>query len=170
MARTALTKGGQIFLTLMALFYAACVTSQSGLLLLFIGLIGGCFAVNWTFSRRNARQVIIEAPKKETLVEGSAASQPWQLTNKTSKHIELLEIYSQTGLLFRIPFLKSGETLAVVPNLIYQKRGIFPHNQIVVLSTAPYGLLRSSRKVQLKGEVVVLPLIYETPCPNTPGL
>jgi 1,4-dihydroxy-2-naphthoate octaprenyltransferase len=55
MVKTRLTRLGKIFLVLMLLFYGAAVTSQSGLLLLLIGLIGGCFAVNWTFSRRNAK-------------------------------------------------------------------------------------------------------------------
>jgi hypothetical protein len=170
MVRTRPTAVGRIFLLLMFLFYTACVTSQSGLLLLFIGLIGGCFTVNWSFSRRNVRNVLIEAPRKEILVEGSSASQPWQITNRTSKHIELTEILSDTGQLFSIPMLPTEETLALVPDLIYQKRGVYTHKQIVVCSTAPYGLLRSARKVELKGEVVVLPKIYETASPETKGL
>src|SRR3954471_14668410 len=170
MVRTGPTRVGRIFLTLILLFYAACVTSQSGLLLLFIGLIGGCFAVNWTFSRRNARNISVEAPRKEILVEGSAATQPWQITNSTTKHIELLEIYSNNGLLFRIPFLKTEETLSLVPDLIYQKRGVYSQNRAAIICTAPYGLLRSTRKLELKGEVVVLPRIYETDSPGTTGL
>src|SRR6476620_6726973 len=91
MVKTRLTKLGKIFLVLMLLFYGAAVTSQSGLLLLLIGLIGGCFAVNWTFSRRNVANLILTAPKNVYLVEGSSLTQPWILENHFSKHIEMIE-------------------------------------------------------------------------------
>ena len=125
MARTRLTLVGKIFVLLMGLFYVACITSQSGLLLLFVGLVAGCYVVNWSFSRRNASKVVLELPRKATLVEGGALNEPWQITNPTRKHIELLAIHSGEKLLFQIPFLKVGETLSLVPDLIYERRGVY---------------------------------------------
>jgi uncharacterized protein (DUF58 family) len=170
MLRTRPTVLGKIFLVLMGLFYVACVTSQSGLLLLFIGLVSGCFAVNWNFSRRNTRKIVVHSPRKVTLVEGETSNQPWQISNPTAKHIELVEIFSDEELLFRIPFLKTGETLALFPNRVFSRRGVYPFNQVMVTSNAPFGLLRSCRKLELRGEVVVLPCAYETDPPGTIGV
>src|SRR5262245_42499774 len=81
MAQTGLTKLGKLFFALILLLYGASVTSQSGLLLLLIGLIVGCFAVNWSFARRNVGNVTITAPKEEYLVENSNSTQPWKVAN-----------------------------------------------------------------------------------------
>lgn len=170
MARTRLTLVGKIFVLLMGLFYVACITSQSGLLLLFVGLVAGCYVVNWSFSRRNASKVVLELPRKATLVEGGALNEPWQITNPTRKHIELLAIHSGEKLLFQIPFLKVGETLSLVPDLIYERRGVYTYDNVVVSSSAPYGLLKSSRKLKASGEVVVLPRVYDAEAPTTTGL
>jgi uncharacterized protein (DUF58 family) len=164
------TSVGRLFVVLMLLFYVACVTSQSGLLLLFVGLVAGCYAVNWNFSRRNAARVIIEVPRKTVLVEGSAAAEPWRITNPSSKHIELLEIYLGEKLLLEIPFLKTGETISVLPNFTYERRGVYNYDDVSIQSTAPYGLLRSKRQLKAEGEVVVLPNIYDVEGTHRTGL
>lgn len=161
---------GKLFVALMLLFYVACVTSQSGLLLLFVGLVAGCYAVNWNFSRRNAARVIVEVPRKAILVEGSASAEPWRVTNPSTKHIELLEIYFGEKLLVEIPFLKTGETISVLPNFVYERRGVYNYESVSIQSTAPYGLLRSKRPLQTVGEVVVLPNIYDVEATRRTGL
>src|SRR3954466_4045962 len=96
---TRLTRAGKMFLTLMLLFYVASVTSQSGLLLLFIGLIGGCFIVNFSFGRRNVQNLKITAPKDVFLVEGGKAGQPWRIENQSKKHLENIQIIHEDDLL-----------------------------------------------------------------------
>jgi uncharacterized protein (DUF58 family) len=170
MARTRLTKLGKVFLALMLLFYGAAVTSQSGLLLLLIGLIGGCFAVNWTFSRRNVTQLIVKVPHDVCLVEGSPLTQPWTIENPSRKHIEMIEAFAEKRLLFRIPLIEVEDAVSVVPRLIYQSRGVYPHSRMIIASAAPFGLLRSTRTLQLAGEVVVFPRAYDTCSPAQTGL
>ena len=105
MVRRRLTSIGKLFLGLMFLFYVASVTSQSGLLLLLIGLIGGCFIVNWSFSTRNARHLKVTPPAEVYLVEGEMPGQPWKFENPCAKHLEVMEIFHGEQLLFRLPVL-----------------------------------------------------------------
>jgi uncharacterized protein (DUF58 family) len=154
----------------MLLFYVASVTSQSGLLLLFIGLIGGCFAVNFTFGRRNAQSVKISAPKGVFLVEGSKASQPWRIENTSKKHLENIQIIHDGGVLFRVPLVAVGDSLSLVPDLVYPRRGVFPNTEVTISSIAPYGLLQTARHLVIDGEITVYPRIYETDSPAGKGV
>ena len=169
MVTTRPTKLGKIFLALMFLFYGAAVTSQSGLLLLLIGLIGGCFAVNFTFGRRNVVNLQLSAPKNVSLVEGSTLTQPWILENPSQKHIEMIEARDGAAELFRIPVIPVDDRISVLPRLAYHRRGVYPHSRVTILSAAPYGLLQSNRTVDLPGEVVVLPRVYDATSPAGQG-
>ncbi len=165
-----LTKLGKIFLALILLFYGAAVTSQSGLLLLLIGLIGGCFAVNWSFARRNVANSVIIPPRDASLVEGSVLTQPWVLENHSSKHIEMIEAWADGDFLFRVPLVEVNDLVSVVPRLVFEKRGVYPHSQITLTSAAPFGLIKAACTLSVPGEVVVYPRIYETVSPAGTGL
>lgn len=168
--RTRLTKVGKLFLALMLMFYIASVTSQSGLLLLFIGMIGGCFVVNWFFARRSVRSLEIGAPKLVQLVEGESPREPWRVHNASSKNAEGIDLLHQAGLLFRLPVVKYGETVSILPKLIYERRGVYPNAEVSLSSSAPYGLVRATRMLQLPGELVVLPRVYDAAPPASAGL
>jgi uncharacterized protein (DUF58 family) len=170
MVRTRPTTVGKIFLALMLLFYVASVTSQSGLLLFFIGLIGGCFVVNWFFAGRHLKHVSVKAPESVHLVEGEAASQPWRLENLSQKNVEGLEIWGETGFMFRLPLLRPGDAQFIVPDLIYEARGVFPNAEVVIKSAAPFGLVCAARRLKLTGETIVVPRVYEAIAPAANGL
>jgi uncharacterized protein (DUF58 family) len=170
MVRTRFTRVGKLFAGLTLLFYIASVTSQSGLLLLFIGLIGGCFAVNWTFARRNVRNLSVTAPRMIQLVEGERSREPWKVENPTTKHAENIELRNEAGLLTRLPLIKAKENVSVIPRLIYERRGVFPNAEVTLACNGPYGLLRATRDLQLPGELVVLPRVYETSAPAGAGV
>jgi uncharacterized protein (DUF58 family) len=168
--RTCVTKVGKLFLALMLMFYIASVTSQSGLLLLFIGLMGGCFVVNWSFARRSIRNLEVTAPQLVQLVEGESPRESWRVHNGSSKHAEGIDLLHGEGLMFRLPVVKLGETLCIVPKLVYDRRGVYPNAEVTLSSCAPYGLVRATRKLQLPGELVVLPRVYEAASPASAGL
>jgi uncharacterized protein (DUF58 family) len=170
MVRTRLTSVGKLFGGLLVLFYIASVTSQSGLLLLFIGLIGCCFIVNWSFARRNVRSLRVFPPRLVELVEGESPKDPWRIENISRKHAENIDILHHAGTLFRLPIVKAKDAVTVVPTLVYERRGVFPHAEVTVTCAAPYGLMRASRKLQLEGEIVVLPRIYDTEAPASTGV
>jgi uncharacterized protein (DUF58 family) len=170
MVRRRLTSVGKLFVGLMFLFYVASVTSQSGLLLLLIGLLGGCFIVNWSFATRNVRYLRVTPPQDVYLVEGEAPGQPWKFENPMSKNAEVMEIFHGQQVLFRLPVVRTGESVSVVPQLKYERRGVYPNMLLTMCSAAPYGLIRASRQLQLSGEVVVFPRIYDVDSPAATGV
>ena len=170
MVRRRLTTVGRLFIGLMFLFYVASVTSQSGLLLMLIGLIAGCFIVNWSFATRNALHLKVTAPSEIQIEEGSSPTQPWRFDNGMSKHAEVVEVLHGERVLFRIPVVKTKESVSIVPRLVYERRGVFPNALVTLSSAAPYGLIRASRQLQLPGEVVVFPKIYDVEPPEAVGV
>lgn len=169
MVRRRLTPLGKLFLGLMFLFYVASVTSQSGLLLLLIGLFGGCFVVTWSFSTRTVKFLRVTPPQEVYLEEGGTPTQPWRFENVASKHAEIVEVLHEDKVLFRIPVVKTKEFVSLVPAILYKKRGIYPNASVTLSCAAPYGLIRATRKLQLPGEVVVFPRIYDVQAPASAG-
>ena len=170
MLQRRLTSVGKLFIGLMFLFYVASVTSQSGLLLMLIGLIAGCFIVNWSFATRNALHLKVTAPSEIHLEEWALPTQPWRFDNPMSKHAEVVEVSQRDQVLFRIPVVKTKESVSIVPRLVYERRGVFPNALVTLSSAAPYGLIRASRQLQLPGEVVVFPKIYDVEPPDAMGV
>jgi uncharacterized protein (DUF58 family) len=169
MVRRRLTPLGKLFLGLMFLFYVASVTSQSGLLLLLIGLLGGCFVVTWSFSTRTVKFLRVTPPAEVYLEEGGTPTQPWRFENVATKHAEILEVLHEDKVLFRIPVVKSKEWVSLVPGIVYKKRGVYPNARVTLSCAAPYGLIRATRQLQLPGEVVVFPRIYDAQAPASAG-
>ena len=169
MVRRRLTPIGKLFLGLMFLFYVASVTSQSGLLLLLIGLLAGCYVVTWSFSTRTVKYVRVTPPKEVYLVEGGTPTQPWRFENVATKHAEILEVLHEDKVLFRIPVVKTHEWVSLIPGIVYEKRGVYPNAQVTLSCAAPYGLIRATRHLQIPGEVVVFPKIYDIESPASAG-
>jgi uncharacterized protein (DUF58 family) len=169
MVRRRLTPLGRLFLGLMLLFYVASVTSQSGLLLLFIGLLGGCFVVTWSFSTRTVKYLRVTPPQEVYMEEGGTPTQPWRFENVASKHAEIVEVLHEEKVLFRIPVVKSKEWVSLVPDIVYKRRGVYPNASVTLSCAAPYGLIRATRQLQLPGEVVVFPRVYPAEAPASAG-
>ena len=169
MVQRRLTPVGKLFLGLMLLFYGASVTSQSGLLLLLIGLIGGCFIVNFTFSSRNVANLRVTPPQDVYIEEGGVPTQPWRFENPATKHAEVMEIFHGDTVLFRLPVVETKSSVSVVPKMVYERRGVYPNARVTIASAAPYGLLSARRQLQLPGEVVVFPRVYQTDSPAVVG-
>ena len=170
MVRRRITPIGKLFLGLMFLFYVASVTSQSGLLLLLIGLLGGCFVVTWSFSTRTVKYIRVTPPQEVYLVEGGTPTQPWRFENTSTKHAEILEVLHENKVLFRLPVVKTKESVSLIPGIVYKKRGVYPNAQVTLSCAAPYGLLRATRQLQLPGEVVVFPKVYSVDSPASAGM
>ena len=170
MIQSRLTAVGRIFLGLAALFYAAAITSQSGLLLLLIGLIAGCLLANWFYSRNVLKGLLVEPPKGEFISEGSSPQRPWRIANKGKRDAEQVDFISAAGRLLRLKMLLGGKETSAIPELVYTRRGVYPHDELRLATSAPFGLIRSTRKLQHTGEIVVYPRIYEAPMPAVSGL
>ena len=170
MIQSRLTSIGKMFLCLAALFYAAAVTSQSGLLLLLIGLIGGCLFANWFYSRNALQGLVVEPPRAEFIPEGSSPSHPWRITNKGKRVAEQVDLLSPAGRVLRIQMLRGDMAGSFTPELAYQSRGVYENRFLQLVTSAPFGLIRSVRRLDLPGETVVHPQIYEAIVPSVSGL
>lgn len=164
-----ITATGWLFLGMVVLFYGASITSQSGLLLVPAGIILGCFSVNGVRAWRAVQRLVVSAPTTAQVVEGHRLDQPWQIRNSAKSAVALLTVESAAGRLFRLAQLAGGTEANVVPELQFQRRGVFPHDQLRLTTAFPFGLVRAARRCALHGEVVVQPAVYPVATPRAAG-
>jgi uncharacterized protein (DUF58 family) len=164
-----LTANGKWFLGVLVALYVASITSQSGLLLLLIGMLSGCFVVNLVKARRAVRGIRITPPILARLAEGQRLTTPWTITNAGRNLAGQIETLSGAGLLFRIARLAPGESAHLAPSLVFQRRGVFSCGEVRVASRYPFGLVSAMMPQRLTGEMVVHPAIYPTLAPAAAG-
>lgn len=164
-----LTPPGWLFLGIVALLYAASITSQSGLLLVPAGIVLGCFAVNLGSAWRALSRLTVAAPATAHVVEGQRLSQPWHVRNAGRSAAVFITAESAAGCLFKLPQLAAGAEISVVPELQFHRRGVFAHDRLRLLSTFPFGLVKVTRRHSLTGEVVVHPAVYPVTVPRAAG-
>jgi uncharacterized protein (DUF58 family) len=164
-----LTRAGALFLGALVLLYFASLTSQSPLLLLLIGIVGGCYLVNLAVARRMVRHLEIQAPHTVHLPEGRRLPQPWRIINRSAQPAALVRVEAAAGAGFGVSRLAGHAETSVVPDLIFWRRGVYPYAEVTVSSTYPFGLLKVSRRLSLAGEVVVYPALFEVPSPRAAG-
>ena len=166
----AFTPIGFLILVVSVALYFAALTSQSGLLLLTIGILGGCYLVNLIAARRAVRHFEIFPPASTHLAEGERLSQPWKIANASPcGAVGFIKVKSPAGILFQIASLSAGDSISLVPNLEFQRRGVFRHGEITITSLYPFGLVKASRRLAVPGEVIVHPALYETASPLAAG-
>jgi uncharacterized protein (DUF58 family) len=164
-----LTQTGRLFLGVLVLFYFASLTSQSGLLLLPIGILLACYLINTVSALRVVKHLEIHTAPSVHLNEGERMSQPWRITNQGCQAVGLIEVESPAGSLFRLASLGKNETANPVPDLVYQRRGVYSHDTVRVKTVYPFGLIGAARELDLNGEVVVCPAVYRTQSPYASG-
>ena len=164
-----LTQTGKIFLGVCILLYFASLTSQSGLLLLPIGILCGCYLVNGLVAWIGIRSLTVEAPSSIHLSEGQAMSQSWRVTNPGRYQSAGVQIECSGRILLGVGLLPPGETILVVPKLDFNRRGVYAYSGVEIVSAHPFGLMKASRRLELRGEVVVYPALYQAPLARVAG-
>ncbi len=163
------TQTGLLLAGIAVALYLASLTSQSAFLLLPVGIIGGCLLLNIFGARRSVRKVQVEPPASTSLAEGQSLSQPWRVENVSKRDVGQLTIESQGEPLLQVSTLNGHTKANIVPSRQFLRRGVYRFNQLHLVSTFPFGLVKCSRQVVAKGEVVVYPAIYPAPCPKAAG-
>lgn len=163
------THNGYLLLAVLAAFYLASITSQSGLLLLLIGILSACFLINVYQARQAVRGAAITPPFSAYLSEGERLSEPWKISNLGRRPAGLLEVLTRTGTLLRVAKLAPGESVHLVPSLVFQRRGVHPCGEVRVATGFPFGLVRAARRLNLPGEIVVYPALYPAASPPAAG-
>ncbi|MDB4459171.1 DUF58 domain-containing protein [bacterium] len=163
------TKTGWIFLVGSFLLYMASLTSQSGLLLFPIGILVGCFFYNIFESRKVLKYLQVDAPDVVRVAEGGKSSQAWKIRNSGKSVIGMFRIMMDDRILIRVGRMAPGGEQSVVPETIFEKRGVHHWSELMVECFYPFGLLRLRRRLLIEGEAVVYPAVYSCAVPPAAG-
>jgi uncharacterized protein (DUF58 family) len=164
-----LTRTGTIGLAVCLALYVAARTSQSSLLLMLIGLLLGCYIVNYIYGKQTLAAIDLEIPELTQLREGDPAARPWKVMNRQSRPSGWGTVEAPDGCRLRFPGLPSSGLAHLVPVLPFRRRGVYEHRDLCLETTYPFGLWRVRRPLQLTGEVMVYPATYEVPPPQAAG-
>lgn len=164
-----LTHIGKLCLLVIVLLYFASLTSLSGLLLSLVGIVLGCFAINFIYARSALQGLQIEPPKTLVLGEGQRMTQPWKIINRTRQPAGFIQISMSMQKLFQFPLIAAGRTISQAPELCLAARGVYPLRNVRCVSTYPFGLVAVARSMELEGEILVCPALYETEAPHASG-
>lgn len=164
-----LTPTGWLFLGGSGLLYLAALSSQSGLLLLLVGILLGVFLINGVSACQVVRKLDVTAPPVVRVCEGERTSQPWRISYQGRGEAGFIQAWSDAGRLFSLRHLPAGSPTTLVPDLVFTKRGVYPHAALRLGCSYPFGLVRAYRRVDLPGEAIVGPAVYLTPTPRAAG-
>ncbi|MEW6306563.1 MAG: DUF58 domain-containing protein [Verrucomicrobiota bacterium] len=164
-----LTQTGWLFLGVAVALYLASLTSQSGLLLMPIGILIGCYVVNFFAARRAVKNIEVHTPESVHLGEGQRMSQPWKLINRSEKPAAFLQANSTAGTLFSLGSLAPEGEAHLVPELVFGRRGVYEYAEVTLSSLQPFGLVKAARRLKLPGEIIVHPALYPTYTPKAAG-
>ena len=164
-----LTPLGWLFLVLAGLLYVASLTSNSGLLLLFIGLFAGCFLLNILYASAGIKHLKVTPPRSIQVSENEIPQEPWVITNTSQRPSGFAEISTPTARLVRVGTLAPGASTNVRPEFAMPRRGVYSFADCAVASSFPFGLLTVKRPLKLPGEVVVYPKLIDVDLPPASG-
>lgn len=165
--RLPLSGTGIGFLGLSVLLYLASMQTTTGLLFLILGILFSCFIYNLIVARRSAAALEIHPPANLCGTENERLRGSWKVRNKGKQTAGMAELRGGPGVLLRIGLISPGSEVLLRSSLKLPQRGIYSCKDLRVESTFPFGLLRSSRPFQIRGEIVVYPAVY--PCEPPPA-
>jgi len=164
-----LSKLGSSFLGLGFLMYLASMQSQSGLLFLVLGIVASCFVINAFGASWASSCLAIVPPCSVQGVEGQAVEGTWEVHNTSGHPTGMARVLGPWGEMFRVGALDPAETVHLTPELVFDRRGVYSFSALSLVSSYPFGLVRSRGHLPLQGEVVVYPAAYECPAPRAAG-
>jgi len=167
--RFSITKLGWLIIFISLVLGLSSISSQSGLLLVPIGVLVGCFLMN-IFSARNAlANLRLTAPETERAVEGGRPDRGWIAHNTGRYPLTGIEVSADGEELFRIPCVETGSDVHPLPQRVHLRRGIFQHGATVVSTRFPFGLVEVNRALVLAGRTIVHPDVYPVATPEAAG-
>jgi uncharacterized protein (DUF58 family) len=167
--RYQITPLGRLLLGLSFILFFSSITSQSGLLLVPIGILIGCGLVNVFGARRVLLALELTPPELTRTIEKKPVDRCWTLTNHGDTAIGSLMVYSGDELLFGVGVIQAGETARPIPSLTFARRGVYEHESTSVRTRFPFGIVEANRRYQLTGRTIVHPDVYHVPTPQAAG-
>jgi len=167
--RFSVTRLGWLLIFISLIFFLASITSQSGLLLVPIGILVGCFLINIFSSRQALRALELVAPEVIRAVEKQPADKTWLARNRSGQSIGGITVCSGNAELFHIAHIDPHGESHPVPTRTYARRGIYEHEAIVLTTRFPFGLVQVAQTLHLAGRTIVHPDIYHVRSPRAAG-
>ena len=163
------SRRGICILALCFAIYMASTVSNSGLLFMILGIMFVTFIFNIFGAWRSVHAIRIEPPPSIRVMEGTPATDPWKVVNPSRHTIGHIAVRSKHGSVLKIPGLAPGESRFHTPQVTMRNRGVYSLGSIRLYSAYPYGLIMSSRRLDLAGEIVVYPNVYPCITPRAAG-
>jgi uncharacterized protein (DUF58 family) len=160
---------GMLLGGLLSLLYFVSLQSQAGLLFLLLGVVFGCYVINFFGARQSVSSADLSRLTTIKTVENRKTAVPVEIRNKSPKPIGMISVMSEFGQLFRIAQILPKSTVHLSPELTLPIRGVYKLSGFKLTSTFPFGLVKSSHNINQDGDIIVCPAIYPAPCPKAAG-
>ena len=160
---------GVLLIGIAIILFLSSITSQSGLLLVPIGILAGCFLINIFSARRVLAHLELTAPQTNRAVENGRVERGWVATNHGAIPIGEITVTEGPRELLVIPRIEARSRMHPIPEQSFQRRGIFDHGDVVARTRFPFGLVEVNRPLRLAGRTIVHPAIREVPPPTATG-
>ncbi len=164
-----LTKPGLSFLGLIFLFYNFTLISEIGLLFIIIGIIIGCYFVNVISAYRTIQNISINDIGTIRPFEKRRISSAVEILNKSKSQSGFFCINSLYGIVSKIGSIPGKSRRHIAPELVFQQRGVYKIENLILESTFPFGLIKVNKTIKSQGEFIVYPLVYDCYPPHAAG-
>jgi len=160
---------GCSLLLLGSAFYLVAMHTQSGLLLLLLGAIFGCFVLNLIGVGQTLWNLRISDCPECTAEEQQLSQQTWQLCNDGKHAHGPAECFCRWGRLLSVPELAPQAQISRTLHLRLDQRGIYTFKYVWLRSSAPFALLHAVRRLPVSSRFIVLPASRNCPAPAAAG-
>ena len=163
------TRLGVLIVGISIVLFLSSITSQSGLLLVPIGILAGCFVLNTLGARRVLKNLELSAPEISRMEENGRPDRSWTATNNGSEPIGGISVEAASRELFRLPWIDAGRSVHPVPAADLRRRGVYEHEDVILRSRHPFGLIEVNRPQSLPGRTIVHPAVHPLAAPAAAG-
>ncbi len=163
------SKFGALVITLSFFLYLVSMQSQSGILFLILGILFGCFVINYLKAKKSIKLLTLIPPDTITAVEGKPVNGTWKFENQSNTDIGHIQIQGPWEKFASLGLLSPNSHCYITPKTMFKLRGIYSFDAFKLISSYPFGLVHCRRKIKCAGEVVVYPRVYPCIPPRAAG-
>ncbi len=163
------SKFGVSVVTLSFFLYLVSMQSQSGILFLILGILFGCFIINYLKAKKSISLLSLIPPESITATEGKHINETWKFENPSNTDIGHIQIMGPWGKFISLSFLAPESHSYITPKTMFKLRGTYSFDMLKLVSSYPFGLIRCWKKIRCSGEIMVYPKVYPCMPPQAAG-
>lgn len=148
-----------------AILFLIGTNVQAGWLFVLSSLLLAVVVVGSVLPARMVRGIEVERRSPPEAFQGDEVHVELVVTNRsrgTKLGLELRDAHVGSALLF-VPRLRPGERVAIATRRPARRRGVAEAAEILVSSTAPFGVARARRTLPVPGRTTVYPRVVRLP-------